>query len=91
MPGKKNGRKTPESDELDDNRTIADMNVEGMPWYVRGDDLPRAEGDEEPEPLTKEQMRMYRWAALKAGLLVAAVFGGVFALFLAFCDFIWFR
>ena len=77
--------------EDDDNRTIANMNVDGMPWFVRGEDRPKTGDEAEPETLTKQQMRMYRWAALKAGLLVAAIFGGVFALFLAFCDFIWFR
>ena len=76
----------------DDGRTIADMNVEGMPWYVAGDeDRTMGSGSESHEQLTEEQMRTYRWAAVKAGLLVALVFGGVFAAFLAFCDFIWFR
>ena len=80
----------------DDGSTVADMNVEGMPWYVAGD-KERAEARErahaagEPDQLTDEQMRIYRWAAIKAGLLIVLVFGGSFAAFLAFCDFIWFR
>lgn len=75
----------------DDGRTIADMNVDGMPWFVRGEEPSRTAADGgRKEPLSPEQLRIWRWAAVKAGLLVALVFGAVFALFLAFCDFIWF-
>ena len=75
----------------DDSRTIADMNVEGMPWYSPGspDKLPERKGL--TDDLTPEQMRAYRFAAVRAGLLVALVFGVVFFLFLLFCDYIWFR
>ena len=41
--------------------------------------------------LTPQQRRAYRWAAVKAALAVALIFGAVFALFIAFCDFVWFR
>ena len=41
--------------------------------------------------MTKEELRAYTWAAVKAGLLIVLVFGAVFGLFIAFCDFIWFR
>ncbi len=76
----------------DEGRTIADMNVEGMPWYVPGDD-DRSMGRDRSahEQMTDEQLRTYRWAAVKAGLLVVLVFGLAFFLFLLFCDFIWFR
>ncbi len=73
----------------DDGRTIVDMNVEGMPWYV-----PKQEAQDAAqrgEPLTKEQLKAYRWAAIKAGLLIVLIFGLVFGLFIAFCDFIWFK
>ena len=73
--------------EGDDGKTIVDMNVEGMPWYVRREERPAPGGGE----LSPQQRRAYRWAAVKAGLLVALIFGGVFALFIAFCDFVWFR
>ena len=76
----------------DDNRTIADMNVDGMPWYVRGDES-RGKGADasEHDQMTDEEARMYRWAAVRAALLVVLVFGLAFFLFIAFCDFIWFR
>jgi len=80
------------TDIEDDGRTIADMNIDGMPWYVRGDEK-RAKGADagEHDQMTDEETRLYRWAALKAALMVVFVFGVVFFLFIAFCDFIWFR
>ena len=76
--------------EGDDGRTIVNMNVEGMPWYSRNQ-------EKAPKPgpadfgLTPGQKRAYRWAAVKAALAVALIFGAVFAAFIAFCDFVWFR
>ena len=77
--------------EGDDGRTIADMNVDGMPWRRTAADGEGRGAAPGGEPLTPQQQRMYTWAALKAGLLVALVFGAVFFLFIAFCDFVWFR
>ena len=76
----------------DDGRSFANMNVPGMPWYVEGDEH-RAKGAdaEEHEQMTDDEARAYKWAALRAALLIVLVFGGVFAAFIAFCDFIWFR
>lgn len=78
-------------DPEDDGRTIANMNVDGMPWYdsrlEKQDDMPEVEHYQ----MTKEEQRMYTWAAIKSGLLVALVFAVVFGLFIAFCDFVWFR
>ena len=71
----------------DDGRTIVNMNVEGMPWYMPSS---RGEQDDGPhEQMTREEVRAYKWAAVKAGLLIVLSFGAVFALFIAFCDFIW--
>ena len=83
--------KKPKEIPGDDGKTVADMNVEGMPWYVpKKREMPEIQGAE-PSQLTKEQFRAYRWAAVKAGLLLVLVFGAVFGLFIAFCDFIWSR
>lgn len=77
-------------DPEDDGRTIADMNVEGMPWYHRSPSEP-SEGSQLPrEPMTREEQRIYTWAAVKAGLLIVLVFALVFFLFLCFTDFVWF-
>ena len=78
--------------EEDDGRTIVNMNVEGMPWYVPEDEKKaRRNNPGGQDSLTKEQLRMYRWAALKAGLLVVLVFGVVFFLYILFCDVVLFR
>ena len=84
------GRQNPNLPEGDDGRTIVDMNVEGMPWYVKGRDS-GAEGSGPRSEMTKEEVRRYTWAAVKAGLLVVLVFAVVFGLFIAFCDFVWFK
>ena len=76
--------------EGDDGRTVADMNVDGLPWYVKGDENRTADGRQH-EQMTDEELRAYRFAALKASLLVAVIFIGAFFIFLLFCDFIWFR
>ena len=41
--------------------------------------------------MTEEETRRYTWAAVKAGLLVVLIFAVVFGMFIAFCDFVWFR
>ena len=76
----------------DDGRTIVNMNVEGMPWYVAGDEH-RAKGADaaQHDQMTREEARAYKWAALRAALLVALVFAVGFGIFIAFCDFVLFR
>ena len=79
----------PRLPEGDDGKTIVNMNVEGMPWYSR-----QRETSAPPKRdfgLSPEQQRAYKWAAVKAALAVALIFGAVFAAFIAFCDFVWFR
>ena len=76
--------------EGDDGKTIANMNVDGMPWYIR-DKREETEPVKDPYPLSPAEMRTYRWAAVKAGLLVVLIFGAVFAAFIAICDFVWFK
>ena len=86
-------RRGPQDYPDDDGRTIVDMNVEGMPWYMKRPDE-RPEGLENQgarTPMTKEETRADTWAAIKAGLLVALIFGLVFFLFIAFCDCVWFK
>lgn len=71
----------------DDGRTIADMNVEGMPWYL--DPAEKTQG--EKVRLSPAETRAAMWGAFRATLLVVAIFAGVFALFILFCDNIWFK
>ena len=84
----------PDLPEGDDGRTIADMNVEGMPWYSPEGRLSRSERrqrEKNGEPLTKEESRYYTWGALKAALLVAGVMCGGIILFVWFCVAVWFK
>ena len=82
-------RNRPRLPEGDDGRTIVNMNVEGMPWHALRRETPApTRSDFE---LTPEQQCAYKWAAIKAALAVALIFGAAFGLFIAFCDFIWFR
>ena len=89
---------TREKDNLpegDDGRTIANMNVEGMPWYA-----PEKEDSPQENPagtnpydswLTDEEARIATWGALKAALLVVGVICLGIVLFILFCTTIWFR
>lgn len=80
--------------EGDDGRTIASMNVEGMPWYTpERPDMPPPPPREQAyqDGLTRKQMRMYTASALKAGMAVALVMIAGLVLFVAFCVYIWFR
>lgn len=86
-------KKKPDLPEGDDGRTIANMNVEGMPWYVPGGPVSRKERKKkaaEDPPLTREESRYYTWGALKAALLVTGFLCGGIILFVLFCQFIWF-
>lgn len=82
--------KKPKEIPGDDGETIVDMNVEGMPWYVPKRKTPQQDEGEHYR-MTKAELRTYTWAAVRAGLLIVLVFGAVFAAFIAFCDFVWFR
>ena len=69
----------------DDGRTIADMNVDGMPWYE-----PKRQDNAEKIELTSSEQRALIGSALKAALLVAAIFGLAYFLFILFCTHVWF-
>ena len=87
-------RKKPELPEDDDGRTIANMNVEGMPWYAPGK---HASGEESGQTgqskiqLTREESRYYTWGAVKAALLVVGIICASITLFILFCTEIWFK
>ncbi len=88
-------KKKPEPPEWDDGRTIANMNVEGMPWYSPGKRISRRKDREKPEDreevLTKQESRYYTWGALKAALLVVGILCAGLVLFVLFCQHVWFR
>lgn len=75
----------------DDGRVIANMNVDGMPWFLsdaiknRGSDP-----DNDLSDLTKEESRELMKGAVKAGLLIASIFVLAALLFILFCLYVWF-
>ena len=87
-------KRKPDLPEGDDGRTIADMNVEGMPWYSPKKNVPQEESKAQEgrgEILTRQESRYYTWGALKAALLVVGVMCIGLVLFVLFCLHIWFH
>ena len=78
---------------IDDGRTIANMNVEGMPWYnPKRDEIPETSKIKgKGEELTAKETLAVMGGVLKAALLVALVFAVAFTAFILFCVFVWLR
>ena len=81
-------KQKPRFEDYDDGRSVANMNVEGMPWY--------REEPEEPSsgaypPMEKRERRQFIANALLASPAIALVFIVCMALFLLFCTQVWFR
>jgi len=80
----------------DDGRVIANMNVDGMPWYqrsqhqIRRNSAPQGESGSDYSDLTREETREIVKGAMKAGLLIAGVFILAMLLFILFCLYVWF-
>ena len=74
----------------DDGRVISNMNVDGMPWYLR-DPKKAASSNSNMEDLTKEETRAIIWGTVKAGLLIAGVFLLAALIFILFCIHVWFK
>ena len=58
----------------DDGRTIAEMNVEGMPWYDRARRERTEDGNPKP-PMDRSQRQATIFAVVTAALLIALAFG----------------
>lgn len=83
------------NEEEDDNRVIADMNIDGMqPHNVMRWDIPVKPLYEEskmPVPeLSKKEIRRITASATLGGLLIGTIFLIIFFLFIMFCIHIWF-
>ena len=78
--------------EDDDGHVIASMNVDGMPWYQRGERFEkfRREQASDFSDLTKEEEREIIKGAVKASFLIAGVFILAMLVFILFCLYIWF-
>ncbi|NLV48295.1 MAG: hypothetical protein GXY22_06530 [Clostridiaceae bacterium] len=88
---------------VDDGRTIADMDVDGMPWMSKpaGLDLRRRKKrvTEQPEeqrdyfesPLTQRETRRIMASSVIAALIIGLVFIVIIGLFILFAVKVWLR
>ena len=73
----------------DDGHVIANMNVEGMPWYRKEE---KWDAKNPKHDYTKDQTRYIILGTLKAALLIASAFLGAFLVFiLILCAVAWLR
>ena len=78
----------------DDGRVIANMNVDGMPWYnsyKSPDNGDAEENAKELKKLDKKGTFHLILGVLGAAFTVTAVFAIGYFLFILFCQFVWFR
>lgn len=71
----------------DDGRTIADMNVEGMPWY----NPYKGKNKGEQIQLTKKEEKLITRGVMLSSFLAATIYMVAFFLILLFCVFVWFK
>ena len=74
----------------DDGRVIANMNVEGMPWYMPKNKGTEGQSEELPKLGKAETFHMIL-GVLGAALAIAAVFVIGYFLFILFCQYVWFK
>lgn len=83
-------KKQREEEYEDDGHVIANMNVEGMPWY-RKEEKRHSKGKSDTR-YTKDETWFIILGTLKAALLIAGAFLGAFFLFiLLLCIVAWIR
>jgi len=76
--------------DWDDGSTIADMDVEGMPWVSRRIRKLPSLSTADPN-LTRRETRKLIVNALAATLLLASVFAVAGLLFILFCLLVWLK
>lgn len=77
----------------DDGRVIANMNVEGMPWYrdEKKDFNLSPTKNQDFSSLSKKGKKAMLRGILCAAFSVGIVYFGIFALFILFCIHVWFK
>jgi len=95
---KDNKRNVEQEKFEEDDRVIANMNLDGMPMNTKprfgslrnrtNDSMYRQNNESLPE-LSKKELRQISRSATLAGLLVGIVFILVFFIFIMFCIYIW--
>jgi len=77
--------------EDEENIVIANMNVDGMPWYKKEDRQTVSEQPEQREVLGKKETFYVIMGSLKAALIIALIMSAGIILFVLFCTQVWFR
>lgn len=77
-----------EQDFTDDQRTVASMNVEGMPWYISKEAY-KTHVNVQALGLTKGERRAMFWAIVSTMIPVTIVIAVVSFLTLLFLDIFW--
>ncbi|NLO10429.1 MAG: hypothetical protein GX129_11280 [Clostridiales bacterium] len=86
---KNKDRNIEKRNEEEDNRVVANMNIEGMPWHIQG--KPLYDESKEPVPeLDKKELRRLTLSATLSGLFIGAIFLIIIFLFIMFSIHIWF-
>lgn len=80
----------------DDGRVIANMNVDGMPWYIsdgamRRNRTKKTDSSSDFSDLSKGETREIVKGAVLAGLLIGGIFIAACLIFILFCIFVWFK
>lgn len=76
----------------DDNRTIADMNVEGMPWYSgKKTNKNNSKTNIERIDLTKEERKAMFIGLIQAMIPITVIIALVFIFSFVFLDIVWLR
>lgn len=75
----------------DDNRTIAPMNVEGMPWHNKADKPVDSDSKKQSEPLSRSEMKHFMRGAFAAVIVICSIMGLAIFLFLMFAVHIWLK
>lgn len=75
----------------DDGRVIVPMDVDGMPGFFKRPKTGEEDIPQKKLELTKEEGRAVTGGVLKAAFAVLLVYAVVFALFILFCQFVWFK
>lgn len=88
MKEKKQKKQKQRTEFVDDGRTIANMNVEGMPWYSPQKEKKISSVGEELF-LSKKEERAMLGGVMKASLMIAGIFGLVFFIFILICVLLW--
>lgn len=89
------------ADFEDDGRTIAEMDVAGMPWHDAAApalfgrrrnhrEVSDVQARELP-PMSRRELWGIIANAVLAGLMIASIFIGAMVLFVLFCIYVWFR